>query len=288
MIEKDFGSRLHSALGGGSIRQIADSLKQKGLNIDYASLRRYILNERRPGFDTLVMLARACDKTIDWLITGDGESSFENTDNQYFFDSQTEKQVDVINKLAAATKHHSVDAFQKLFQLTINPYLVPFELANYRLHTYLNELTVELPVSGRLLNSNRFVHHKDTASSLSEMATVPERVFVRSKTFNQEAVIQNSYVYVVEADDLTDLGIQSESIIVCSPFASKSATSRPQNIPTILISENKEEFDLGYTSPNPFERRSYIFRRATDSSELISANDLSSYTFNQIFGMVVE
>jgi transcriptional regulator with XRE-family HTH domain len=65
-----FGSRLHQALGEGNFREIVRRLGEKGLKIDYDRLRRYINDERRPDFDTLIALADLTDVSIDWLLKG--------------------------------------------------------------------------------------------------------------------------------------------------------------------------------------------------------------------------
>jgi transcriptional regulator with XRE-family HTH domain len=73
--KQGFGKRLHQALGNKSYKETARLLKEIGINIDYDSLRRYILEERKPDVDLLVRLASASDVSLDWLIKGTDEQS---------------------------------------------------------------------------------------------------------------------------------------------------------------------------------------------------------------------
>lgn len=68
--QQNFGERLHQVLGGGSYSEITRILDEGGVKIDYDSLRRYILEERKPDIDTLITLADFAEVSVDWLLRG--------------------------------------------------------------------------------------------------------------------------------------------------------------------------------------------------------------------------
>jgi len=71
--KQGFGKRLHQALGNKSYKETARSLKEIGINIDYDSLRRYILEERKPDIDMLTKLAVVSEVSVEWLLRGEDQ-----------------------------------------------------------------------------------------------------------------------------------------------------------------------------------------------------------------------
>lgn len=66
-----FGKRLHQALGNKNYKETARFLNEAGIKIDYDSLRRYILEERKPDIDTLAKLAVFSEVSVEWLLMGE-------------------------------------------------------------------------------------------------------------------------------------------------------------------------------------------------------------------------
>jgi len=65
--KSDFGNRIKEIISGDHVK----AFTRKG-GLPESSIRSYILNQKRPGADSLIGISLATGTTIDWLATGMG------------------------------------------------------------------------------------------------------------------------------------------------------------------------------------------------------------------------
>ncbi|ECP0306110.1 helix-turn-helix transcriptional regulator [Salmonella enterica] len=71
-----FGERLKEAMTGMSYVELA---RKSGLS--ESTIRKYVQGKMYPGIDSVAMVAQACNVSMMWLITGQKDDQYNNTNN---------------------------------------------------------------------------------------------------------------------------------------------------------------------------------------------------------------
>lgn len=218
-----FGQRLREALGYSSYRELADFLSEKGISIDYKTLRRYLVDERRPDYPTLIQLAEVAEVSIDWLLTGSIWKPVEdrNKVDPEFWDNGVWRkfsldELDALQRLAYANKVDVEEIIYllsneglRLRDLLMNPAPLPY----YSLANYTEEELCVAYLMGEIGDD-------DKVTSKEGEVSVPIELLEKVHQGNIPFPLGKFHAYRVTTHSLSRQGIQYGDLLLCSvlPF----------------------------------------------------------------------
>lgn len=291
---KYFGIRLQEALGGGSYKEITERLDVNGLKIDYENVRRYILGERRPDYETLVQLSAVANVSIHWLLTGkewnkneaqDGSNNTELWRNPVW----NQFTLDELNALKALADYYQKSLENTLRLLAIEGLRLrdflsnPISLPVYSISSFEPSLLCPIDIWGEIGAENHFTVKNEVTNvpvDLRPAGHVNESGWIHPTKFHGFRVV---------TEQLSSQGIQGGDLIVCSKlfsiytWSNLSHNSRPFLIPQ----EGNSKMFLRRVYRDVINENKFVFRPIRDFQP-VERFKVKASELEYIFGIVTE